>query len=194
MSSTNGNVLDNEAYPTPVGVVESLLRHLVLRPGDRFLEPAKGEGNIYDRILLPAEQKSWAEIRLGVDYLTADLGQQDVIITNPPFSLTEQFIQKSKAELAPDGTMVYLQRANYLGTVKRVKFWEHVGFPNKHPVIVPRPRFVKGKGKSGDSCEYMWFIWDYGNRFPTIPLGMSHLITPGTTIPDMMIYRHGVAA
>ncbi|MCG6408231.1 class I SAM-dependent methyltransferase [Vibrio fluvialis] len=112
MSSTNGNVHPRELYPTPAEVVDALLAKLTLRPTDKFLEPCYGTGAIFDKFGLPESQKSFAEIEQGIDYLTTDFGRQDVIITNPPFSLTEEFIRKSLSELAPDGTMAYLQRVN----------------------------------------------------------------------------------
>lgn len=175
MSSTNGKVLENELYPTPPEVVDALLAKLTLRATDKFLEPCYGTGAIFDKINLPSSQKSFAEIEVGIDYLTTSFSQQDVIITNPPFSLTEDFIRKSLSELAPDGTMVYLQRLNYLGSTKRLPFWFEIGFPPKTPVIVPRPRFVKG---GNDSCEYAWFIWDKGSRL-AIPNGLSHIVSVG---------------
>ncbi|MGB0895333.1 MAG: DNA methyltransferase [Parashewanella sp.] len=174
MSSTNGNVRPNEFYPTPDNVVDALLAQLQLRETDFFLEPCKGSGAIYDKIQLPELQKDWAEITAGRDYLEETFENMDVIITNPPFSLTEAFLKKSLEELSPDGTLAYLQRVNFLGSKKRVPFWAEIGFPNKTPVIVPRPRFVGG---GSDSCEYCWFIYDKGNRFPNLPQGMSHLIS-----------------
>ena len=174
MSSTNGKKIARDNYPTPVNAVEALLKKLTLRPNDKFLEPCRGTRNIYDRISLPENQKYWAEIEEGVDYLTTSFEKQDVIITNPPFSLTIEFIQKSLSELAPDGTLVYLQRVNFLGSKCRLDFWAEIGFPNKTPVIVPRPRFVNG---GSDSCEYMWMIWDKGNRFSDMPDGISHLVS-----------------
>lgn len=173
MSSTNGKKIERDNYPTPVSAVEALLKKLYLRPTDKFLEPCRGTRNIYDRINLPKEQLHWAELGEGVDYLTTPFEKMDVIITNPPFSLTVEFIKKSLSELAADGTMAYLQRVNFLGSKCRVTFWDEVGFPDKTPVIVPRPRFVNG---GSDSCEYMWMIWDRGNRFD-LPAGISHLIS-----------------
>lgn len=174
MSSTHGNVREHELYPTPDNVVDALIAQLVLRQTDRFLEPCVGTGAIYDKINLPEAQKSWAELARGVDYLTTPFSQQDVIITNPPFSLTTKFLLKSFSELAPDGTLAYLQRVNFLGSKLRVPFWAQIGFPDKTPIIVPRPRFVGG---GSDSCEYSWFIWDRGNRFKNIPKGLSHIIS-----------------
>ncbi|WP_417762202.1 DNA methyltransferase [Shewanella sp.] len=174
MSSTTGKVRPHELYPTPDPTVLALLQQLRLRPTDHFLEPCKGTGAIFNRIGLPAEQKHFAEIQEGIDYLTTPFQQMDVIITNPPFSLTCEFLRKSLNELAPDGTLAYLQRVNFLGSKTRIPFWAEIGFPPKMPIIVPRPRFVGG---GSDSCEYCWFIWDKGNRFPNIPLGASHLIS-----------------
>lgn len=162
MSSTRGETRPHELYPTPKGTVNSLLSLLKLREEDTFLEPCRACGAIYNAIALPDAQKEWAEIREGRDYLTYDFGRKfDVIITNPPFSLTTEFLRKSRSELADGGTLIYLQRVNFLGSVKRLPFWESFGTPDKLGIIVPRPRFVGG---GSDSCEYAWFIWDEGQR------------------------------
>jgi len=174
MSSTNGNKIKHDNYPTPTKVIKSLVNRLQLRSTDTFLEPCVAEGNIYYSIPLPEAQKKWAEIRLGVDYLKTKFGKFDVIGTNPPFSLTCEFLEKSLSELKPDGTLFYLQRLNFFGSIKRLPFWEQVGLPNKIPIIIPRPSFVNGRS---DSTEYGWLIYDNGNRFPLTPNGISHLRT-----------------
>ena len=176
MSSSTGNVLENEVYPTPLGCVLSIMSVITFRPDDIFLEPCKGDDVIRDQVPLPEHRKLWAEIRSGRDYLKSSFPQVDVIITNPPFSLSTDFLRKSFSELAPDGTLIYLQRVNWLGSIKRVGFWGEIGFPNKFPIIIPRPRFDKRPGKSGDSCEYAWFIWDKGGRVH-LPNGLSHLFS-----------------
>jgi hypothetical protein len=177
-SSTGLNIRENELYPTPEAVVEALMRVVRFRPSDMFLEPCKGTGAIINKVPLPFYQKVYAELSEGVDYLTTPFPKVDVIITNPPFSLTEEFLRKSFRELKPDGTLIYLQRVNFLGSLKRVPFWAEVGFPEKTPIIVPRPRFVGGKS---DSCEYAWFIWDRGYRV-CIPDGISHILTLDTPV------------
>lgn len=174
MSSTNGkNIALNELYSTPAVAVDSLIEVISFLPDDTFREPCYGLGAIFNKVPLPRMNKSFAELAFNIDYLERELPQVDVIITNPPFSLTEEFIKKALSELKPNGTFACLQRLNYLGSVKRVPFWEEVGFPDKTPIIVPRPRFNNGKS---DSCEYAWFIWDFGNRVK-LPLGLSHLIS-----------------
>ena len=172
MSSTTGKTIPNENYPTPHALVKSLINQLVIKPTDNFLEPCRAGGNIYNQINLPEPQKHWAELREGVDYLKTPFPKMDIIITNPPFSLMCEFLEKSLSELKPNGALAYLQRVNYLGSIKRLPFWERVGHPDKFPTIVPRPSFVK---KATASCEYAWFIYDHGNRFPFIKSGVSNL-------------------
>lgn len=59
MSSTNGEVLENELYPTPAEVVDALLAKLTLRSSDTFLEPCYGTGAIYEKLpYLPAKNHS----------------------------------------------------------------------------------------------------------------------------------------
>lgn len=174
MSRTNGkNIESQEFYPTPAGAVMALMSVVVPRPGDLFLEPCRGDGAIIDQVRLPETQKIWAELREGVDYLATPFPKCDLIITNPPFTLTEAFLRKSFSELKPDGTLIYLQRVNFLGSLVRVPFWAEIGFPVKTPILVPRPRFVRG---GSDSCEYMWMIWDRGGRV-SLPDGLSHLFS-----------------
>lgn len=175
MSSTTGKTIENDNYQTPVNAVEALLKLVTLRSTDIFLEPCRGEERrIYDRIKLPEEQKLWAEISENVDYLKTPFEKVDVIITNIPFSLSEQFILKMMSELKPDGTLIFLQRVNFLGSKKRVPFWNKIGFPQKCPILVPRPKFTK---TGTDSCEYCWFIYDLGDRTSNIPPSFSHIIS-----------------
>jgi hypothetical protein len=173
MSRTNGETQLNEFYATPVPVVKTLISRIEFRSTDTFLEPCLGTGNIYWNIPIPEKQKYFAELRLGIDYLNTNFPRVDVIGTNPPFSLTCEFLEKSLSELNSDGTLFYLQRLDFLGSVKRYPFWSAVGVPNKLPVIVPRPRFHNGRNDSGD---YAWLIYDNGNRF-NLPHGISHLKT-----------------
>jgi hypothetical protein len=93
-------------------------------------------------------------------YLDTPVGRQDIIITNPPYSLALPFLQKSLSEA---DTVVYLLRLNFLGSAARKPFWD--AYPPTHLfTITPRPRFVNG---GSDACEYGWFLWDRGERVLT---------------------------
>lgn len=162
MSRTTGRVIPHELYPTPTYCVSLLAKHLRVEAGDWLLEPCVADGNIYSHPAFDGCKKRWAELRRGRDYLKYDFEQKfDLIITNPPFSLTREFLEKSRSELNPGGVIAYLQRLNYLGSDKRVPFWKSFGTPDKLGVLTPRPRFTND---GSDSCEYGWFIWDDGAR------------------------------
>jgi hypothetical protein len=171
MSSTNKKVIAFEDYPTPRELVSSLLlaidwdrlRSLASAEGraPRFLEPCRGlKRNIFD--LVPEDfEKYYCEIQEGLNYLDTDLSSLkfDLIITNPPFSLFEEFVIKSRSEASTHGLVCFLMRINALGTLKREKFWEE-NEVDKMLVCVPRPDF---SGGGDDSCEYAWFCWDPNN-------------------------------
>lgn len=154
MSATNrGSVrVDRDFYPTPTYTVRSLLDHMDLTKVNSFLEPCRGEDSIFKQVNV--KEKYWAELSLGVDYLTTVFNKVDLIITNPPFTLAKEFLKKSLAE---SDCVCYLLRINYLGSKIRKPFWKEIGTPNKLLVLSKRPSFIKGKT---DATEYAWFCWD----------------------------------
>lgn len=148
--------LEHDFYPTPLYSLNPLLERVDLSGIKSFLEPCRGDSRIFD--LIDCKEKYWAEIREGVDYLSTTFSNIDLIITNPPFSLSEEFIVKSLSEAK---TVCYLQRLNWLGSKKRKDFWNN-NTPDKIFVLSKRPQFKKelGLGGGSDSTEYAWFIWD----------------------------------
>lgn len=156
MSSTNRGAdrKPQDLYPTPAPPIDALLEVMSIPDGTRFHEPCKGQGAIYDRI--PCRHRSHDEIGEGRDYLTARYpgNNFDLIITNPPFSLAIEFLQKSLQEAV---TVCYLLRLNFLGSQKRRSFWQ-ANRPSHVLVLANRPCFT-GDGKT-DSIEYAWFCWD----------------------------------
>lgn len=76
------------------------------------------------------------------------------MVTNPPFSLAEEFIRHSR-ELYPQAELVFLLRLNFAGSVGRLPLWRDLGTPDVY-VLPNRPSFTGGKT---DSCEYAWFRW-----------------------------------
>ena len=147
-------------YPTPVTVVDSLFKHIDQSKVQSFLEPCRADGVIYNRVNCCI--KTYCEIRelIPKDYLKRTMGKFDLIVTNPPFSIAEDFLRKSIKECDDKGCVAYLLRINFLGSQKRKKLWQEIGTPNKFIVLSKRPSFT---GKGTDSTEYAWFIWDRGN-------------------------------
>lgn len=137
-------------YPTPEWCYEKLPINWSLF--DTALEPAAGDRRIVhflqNQKLL---QVDWCEIQEGLDFFEHE-GEYDLIITNPPFSLAQEFIEHSMS-MAP--TVIMLLRLNFLGSQARHEFWKQ--FPPDGLIILSkRPSFT---GKGTDSSDYAWFIW-----------------------------------
>ena len=156
MSATNRGAdrNANDFYPTPQGPIEKILSEIDFTNVSHFFEPCRGGGAIFDHI---GCDKEYAEISEGIDYMTADFNT-DLIITNPPFSIALEFLEKSLSEAK---TVVYLLRLNFLGSQKRKEFWNK-NQPSHLFTLSKRPSFT---GKGTDATEYAWFVWDRGGYF-----------------------------
>jgi hypothetical protein len=97
------------------------------------------------------------------DYLATNIlrlkFRPSVIITNPPFNLSRDIIEKSLQLVKDGGWVIMLLRLNYFGSDSRKDLWE------KH---MPKYCFVHSKrisftpdGKT-DSIEYAHFCWKKG--------------------------------
>ncbi|MCU7836139.1 MAG: hypothetical protein KZQ83_12935 [gamma proteobacterium symbiont of Taylorina sp.] len=154
MSSTNRGAQRHadDFYVTPKWCTESLLPLIDWTQIKTFHEPCKGSGAIYNRIQLDDENKYWSEIRCGRDYLNVDHEQVDIIITNPPYKLAREFIEKA---LGHGKTVIMLLRLNFLESQGRYEFWQ--ANPPSHIITLSkRPSFTN---KGTDSTGYAWFCW-----------------------------------
>ena len=177
MSATNRGAVRNEAdfYATPLDTVYTLLDNYDgIKPDDIILEPSAGNGNIIralrergyknqvEAIELRCEEynklQEYADYVGITDYLKVSpiFGKYDVIIGNPPYSLAQEFIDKSLELLAPGGRLIFLLRTNFLESKKRFKWWQDK-IPNGLYVLSKRPSFT---GKGTDATSYSWFIWE----------------------------------
>lgn len=156
MSATNRGAVRSEYdfYATPKEPIEKILAEIDFSSISSFVEPCRGDGAIYDYI---GCEKDYAEIRESRDYLKMGFNC-DLIITNPPFSIALDFLEKSLKEAK---TVVYLLRLNFLGSQKRKEFWQK-NPPTHLFTLSKRPSFT---GKGTDATEYAWFVWDGGGYF-----------------------------
>lgn len=91
------------------------------------------------------------------DYLKTQMDHQpDVIISNPPFDLAVQFIEKALFDVKEGGIVVMLCRLNFFGSGKRKAFW-HSNMPVWAYVHSERMSFTED-GKT-DSIEYAHLVW-----------------------------------
>jgi len=98
------------------------------------------------------------------DYLSSDFGQVDITITNPPFNLALEIIEKAMMTTQKDGYVIMLLRLNFLGSKIRKPFWDK--YP-AHRIYVHHKRMsFKDKGGT-DSIEYAHFVWRVGSKTET---------------------------
>jgi hypothetical protein len=142
-------------------------------PGGEWLEPAAGDGAIVRAVQRkdvkwslcelrqrerPALQRAapHAKIVIGDFMRAARTGalagkHYSVAITNPPFSMAQEFID---ACLLCSETVVMLLRLNYLASRRR---WQFMSTHTPDVYVLPnRPSFTGG---GTDSIEYAWFAW-----------------------------------
>lgn len=176
MSATNrgSKRIESDYYATPRAAINSLLKNYdIAEPGDLILEPSAGNGAIIEAIrafgytnrihaieIREEERETLLRYADSVsikNYMDADPKQKfDVIIGNPPFSLAQEFIDKSLELLQPGGRLVFLLRTNFLESKKRFEWWQDKT-PNRLYVLSSRPSFT---GKGTDATSYSWFVWE----------------------------------
>jgi len=163
MSSTNrgSKRIDKDEYQTPVWAVKLIMNEIDWNAVPTFLEPCLGQGNIFNNY--PGSRKSFFDINSGDDYLKQPISIFDLIITNPPYSLALEFLEKSLGEAK---TVIYLLRLNFLGSQRRHKFW-CLNPPTHLFVLSKRPSFTEDGNT--DSTEYAWFCWDRGSLIKKRP-------------------------
>lgn len=177
MSSTNrgGTRRANDDYQTPPWAVRALLQRVT--PSGAVLEPCRGSGNISRTLMADPRcrerigQIDWCEIDYAMDERRDFLQEGpwarrswDWIVTNPPYTLLQPFIDRS-LWLAKHTAM--LLRLNCLESEERREWWQ-TRTPSAIFVLSQRPHFLDREGnrvlgKDGrpgsDSCAYGWFVW-----------------------------------
>lgn len=182
MSSTNRGAqrdLDDH-YATPPDLAALICRHIRddwfaargLRQPQTILEPGCGEGafmegakaawpdafifGVEKNPTLHAEATKRGHTVVLADYLQPLLEKESVelVLTNPPFVLAQEFIQHTIPLLAPGGYAGFLVRLNFLGGLARFRGLWRGNRHARHLYVLPaRPSFTSDGKK--DSIEYM---------------------------------------
>jgi predicted RNA methylase len=161
-------------YPTPAEATEALLSYLFLLGSLRVREPCCGQGHISKVLEAHGHRVTSSDLHdmgygeTGIDYLktrekSARFYDFDAVITNPPFSLAEQFIRRALR----DAPLVAMFLPN--------NYWHAEGrrrlFESRPPMVVLaltwRPAFLeKERGKSPLS-NFVWTVWNDAHPGPT---------------------------
>lgn len=148
----------NDFYPTPPEATNAHLRFLNLPKDTVIWEPAAGEGDMVQAIWNWGYITLGTDIQFGYDFLTEPMKPCDWIITNPPFSLAEEFIKRCIEHEKP---FALLLKSQFWHARKRLDLFR------EHPpaYICPltwRPDFLfkeHGDKHSSPLMDVMWCIW-----------------------------------
>lgn len=151
---------EDDFYPTPPEATEALL-DIILNDirGDMIHEPACGDGAI-SKVL----EKNGLTV-ISTDLVDRGFGQSgmnfldsvivsDVIITNPPFFLAEEFIRKAVS--SPARRVYMLLKATYFHAKERTPLFE------KYPParVMPLNFRLDFTGEGKPTMECIWVEWD----------------------------------
>lgn len=167
--------LDADAYRTPAWVTEALLANVEVR--GPIWEPAAGEGDMAV-VLARANRVFTSDIRaLGTDWDGLDWESLDwseaarkrghplhgvqSIITNPPYSLADRFIERSLALAEERNGMVAMLLLHEFDTAAgRRDLFTHRAFACKL-VLGRRIRWLGFEDKASPRQNHSWYVWDF---------------------------------
>lgn len=161
-----GKRQENDFYPTPNYVTEALLNNY--RFDGAIWECACGDGRMsevlkrygYRVMSTDLVDRGYYDRQFGaVDFLLETM-RADNIVTNPPFSLSYQFIEQG-LRLA-DKCLALLLPVRYLTGKTRAGLYQK--FPPRKVIIIPNK--VDFVGNGNPVMEFAWFVWDKTNPGP----------------------------
>jgi hypothetical protein len=180
--SVNYERVENDYYATDFSSTYGLL-NVEDFEGDSFLEPCCGEGHISKVI-----QENFSGVEVvstdlidrgfgegGIDFLEQEYDRKfDNIITNPPYSLAQKFIEKS-LEITNKKVAMFL-KIQFLEGLGRYDMFQntplktvHVFSGRQDPWRNGEPLNPETGKKWGSTMCFAWFVWEHGyDGKPTI--------------------------
>ena len=174
-TSTTRERVKDDYYATPYDSTRALLDNVKFY--GNFLEPCVGGGHIADVIkeYYPNEPVYCVDLvdrgysnTLVVDFLTYDFLEQkfDNIITNPPYSLAQEFLEKSMNILNDNGKIAMFLKIQFLEGSKRKELFKK--YPPKYIYVFSKRQNPWRNGSSVDengkpwssTMCFAWFIWE----------------------------------
>lgn len=177
MSTTRERV-DNDFYATPLNATKAILNEVKLYGS--ILEPAAGQGHIskvlreyypYSEIvstdLVQREERFGIPVQSDIDFLTYEFNRKfDNIITNPPFNLAQEFIERA-LKLSNYKVIMFAKIQLLEGNKRRVMFdntplkYVYVFSKRVNPLRNGEVLDEKGKPWASTMC-FAWFVWEHG--------------------------------
>ncbi len=154
--------MERDDYPTPSWVTMALVPQLPLFTG-KVWEPACGSGKMVAALRQAGFNVVGTDIADGVDFLhqapPRDVG---AIITNPPYTLAQQFIERA-LRVDSNRVVAMLLRTDYDHAASRAHLFADCPVFAKKVVLTRRIRWFEDS-KGSPSFNHCWMIWDRQHR------------------------------
>lgn len=165
-NNVSGKRKKSDFYETPYSITQAILDRESLL--GTVLEPAAGGGAIVK--VLSENGISCTSYDIEVNFFT-EKNKYDVVITNPPFSLANDFITKAK-EVA-NNKIIFLLPLSYLhGKYRYDNIYSDTNFPlvrvyvfTRYPMLGDKLR-DDGKYRTG-MMVYAWFVFEKNSKQPS---------------------------
>lgn len=166
--------VENDYYATDPNAINRLKKHYDLP--HVVYECACGEGNLSKRLKKLGHRvyssdlvdRGWGNV--GVDFLKVDKMPKDAtcIITNPPFSLSTEFVSHA-LELIPkkDGVVAMFMKIQFLESKGRYESILKQRPPEYMFQFIDRVNCWRNNDKAsccGSVMAFAWFVWDNKER------------------------------
>lgn len=146
-------------YPTPANVTQALVDFFSIK-GLKIWEPACGDGAMSVVLEKAGNNVISTDIRQsgygipGIDFLL-NTKECDAIITNPPFFLSEKFIEHAIGQAV---FVAMLLKSQYWHSSKRLLLF-HRHRPSYVMPLTWRPDFLNGERGGAPTMEMLWTVW-----------------------------------
>lgn len=173
--------IENDYYATPFETTKALLDSVEFK--GNFLEPCVGGGHIAEAIrkyynsdifALDLVDRGYPNTIIA-DFLKYNFEKEfDNIITNPPYKLAQEFLEKGMKVIKENGKIAMFLKIQFLEGAKRKKMFEK--FPPKNVYVFSKrqnpwrngsPVDENGKKWSSTMC-FAWFVWEKGYKGESI--------------------------
>lgn len=138
---------------TPMELARQIIEQLPIKPNETLLEPAKGNGAFYDNFPVK-NKKYWCEISCGVDFFSY-MQKVDWIITNPPYSIFDRFIEHSF--LLSNNVVFLCPLSKFVNSMGRMRLYKKYGGAVKIIVLAA----ARCGFPFGFPCAVIWFKRGY---------------------------------
>jgi len=154
-----------DLYETPSIATKCIIDELLLPLDSKIWEPADGMGAI-SNVLQDAGYTDIkrSDIRSGTDFFDCvDQPIYDVIMTNPPYTYAQEFIEKSLRQVREGGYVVMLLRLSFLESMKRREFFKCTGLYHLYVSCRRISMYPYGKPQAtAGFVSYAWYVWKIG--------------------------------